>query len=151
MLAAYNVPVTKEILAKTLTEALSVASQIGYPVALKACDWEIMHKSDKGLIALNIENAARLKEAFKGIHRASGKEVLCLVQEMLAGTREFLAGMTRFAGFGACVVFGLGGVFTEIYRDTTIRMAPLTDADAQEMFADCARTNFWMNSGACRR
>ena len=59
-----------------------------------------------------------------------------LVQEMLSGNREFLAGMTRFAGFGACVVFGLGGVFTEIYHDTTIRMAPLTAADAQEMFAD---------------
>jgi hypothetical protein len=59
-----------------------------------------------------------------------------LVQEMLSGNREFLAGMTRFAGFGPCVVFGLGGVFTEIYLDTTTRMAPLADADVQEMFAD---------------
>jgi hypothetical protein len=55
---------------------------------------------------------------------------------MLRGDREFLAGMTRFAGFGPCVVFGLGGVFTEIYRDTTIRLAPLADVDVEEMFAD---------------
>jgi acetyltransferase len=136
ILIAYGVPVTKETLTKTLDEALAAASKIGYPVALKACHWEIMHKSGKGLIALNIENAAKLREAFTGIHRAAGKAVPILIQEMLAGNREFLAGMTRFAGFGACVIFGLGGVFTEIYRDTTIRMAPLTAADAQEMFAD---------------
>ena len=136
LLAAYGVPVTKGALTKTENEALSAASKIGYPVALKACDWEIMHKSGKGLIALNIEDASKLKTAFQDIQKAAGEKVPVLVQEMLSGNREFLAGMTRFAGFGACVVFGLGGVFTEIYRDTTIRMAPLTDADAQEMFAD---------------
>lgn len=136
LLSAYGVPVTKEKLALTEKEALSAADQIGYPVALKACHWEIMHKSGKGLIALNIESAAKLKVAFKKIRQAAGKSVPVLVQEMLAGNREFLAGMTRFAGFGACVVFGLGGVFTEIHRDTTIRMAPLTDADTKEMFAD---------------
>jgi acetyltransferase len=136
LLAAYGVPVTKEALTKTENEALSAASKIGYPVVLKACSWEIMHKSGKGLIALNIDDSSKLKTAFQDIQKAAGKTVPVLVQEMLAGNREFLAGMTRFAGFGACVVFGLGGVFTEIYRDTTIRMAPLTDADAQEMFAD---------------
>ncbi len=136
LLAAYSVPVTKEKLAQTQEEALAAASKIGYPVALKACHWEIMHKSGKGLIVLNIEDVSKLKTAFKDIQKAAGKAVPVLVQKMLSGNREFLAGMTRFAGFGACVVFGLGGVFTEIYRDTTIRMAPLTDADAQEMFAD---------------
>jgi hypothetical protein len=61
---------------------------------------------------------------------------------MLQGSREFLVGMTRFAGFGPCVVFGLGGVFTEIYRDTTIRLAPFTDADVEEMFADIHARKF---------
>jgi acetyltransferase len=136
LLAAYGVPVTKEALTKTENEALSAASKIGYPVVLKACHWEIMHKSGKGLIALNIDDSSKLKTAFQDIQKAAGRTVPVLVQEMLAGNREFLAGMTRFAGFGACVVFGLGGIFTEIYRDTTIRMAPLTAADAQEMFAD---------------
>jgi acetyltransferase len=136
LLAQYGVPVTKEVLASTKAEAMDAARKIGYPVALKACSWEIMHKSGKGLIALNIENAAHLKDNFQSIQKAAGKPVPVLVQEMLQGSREFLAGMTRFAGFGPCVVFGLGGVFTEIYRDTTIRLAPLADADIEEMFAD---------------
>ena len=136
LLAAYGVPVTKEALASTKTEALDAAKKIGYPVALKACSWEIMHKSGKGLIALNVENATQLKDNFSSIQKAAGDGVPVLVGEMLRGNREFLAGMTRFAGFGPCVVFGLGGVFTEIYRDTTIRLAPLADVDAEEMFAD---------------
>ena len=136
LLAVYGVPVTKEAMASTKAEALDAARKIGYPVVLKACSWEIMHKSGKGLIALNIENATQLKDSFRSIRKAAGKPVPVLVQEMLRGNREFLAGMTRFAGFGPCVVFGLGGVFTEIYSDTTIRLAPLADADVEEMFDD---------------
>ena len=141
LLAAYSVPVTKEVLTSTKAEALDAAQKIGYPVALKACSWEIMHKSGKGLIALNIENATQLKDNFSSIQKAAGKPVPILVQEMLRGNREFLAGMTRFAGFGPCVVFGLGGVFTEIYRDTTIRLAPLADVDVEEMFTDIRAKN----------
>ena len=136
LLACYGVPVTKEVIASTKAQALAAAKKIGYPVALKACSWEIMHKSGKGLIALNIENASALKDNFLSIQKAAGKPVPVLVQEMLKGSREFLAGMTRFAGFGPGVVFGLGGVFTEIYKDTTLRLAPLADADAREMFAE---------------
>jgi acetyltransferase len=136
LLAAYGVPVTREVLAATKKEVMEAARTIDYPVALKACSWEIMHKIGKGLIELNIVNVAGLKNAFDSIQKAAGKAVPVLVQEMLCGTREFLTGMTRFAGFGPCVVFGLGGVFTEIFRDTTIRMAPLAVADVREMFAD---------------
>jgi hypothetical protein len=136
LLAAYGVPVTREILTATKTQAREAAKEIGYPVAVKACNWEIMHKSGKGLIALNIENPAQLSRAFDGIQKAAGKHVQVLVQEMLAGSRELLAGMTRFAGFGTCVVFGLGGIFTEVFRDATIRLAPLSGADVQEMFAE---------------
>jgi succinyl-CoA synthetase beta subunit len=136
LLAQYGVPVTKEVLVSTKVAAIDAARKIGYPVALKACSWEIMHKSGKGLIALNIENATQLKDKFQSIQKAAGKPVPVLVQEMLHGNREFLAGMTRFAGFGACVVFGLGGVFTEIHKDTTLRLAPLANVDVQEMFAD---------------
>lgn len=136
LLAAYGVPVTKEILTESLKEALAAANKIGYPVALKACHWEIMHKSGKGLIALNVKNANELKKAFLDIRRAAGFFTPILVQQMLSGGREFLAGMTRFAAFGPSVVFGLGGVLTEALRDTTVRVAPLTDADAREMLAD---------------
>jgi acyl-CoA synthetase (NDP forming) len=136
LLAAYGVPVTKEILAESLKEALAAANKLGYPVALKACHWEIMHKSGKGLIALNIENAGALKKAFLDIRRAAGFFTPVLVQQMLSGGREFLAGMTRFAAFGPGVVLGLGGVFKEALHDTTLRVSPLTDTDAQEMLTD---------------
>lgn len=136
LLACYGVPVTKEISAKKVDEALAAARKIGYPVALKACSWKIMHKSGKGLIALNVEDETQLKKEFKNIQHNAGKKTPVLVQEMLKGDREFLAGMTRFAGFGPGVVFGLGGVFTEVYKDTALRLAPLADADAREMFAE---------------
>jgi acetyltransferase len=136
LLSCYGVPVTREEAVTTVEKAFAAAEKIGYPVALKACSWEIMHKSGKGLIALNVEDATRLITEFENIQKNAGKAVPVLVQEMLSGNREFLAGMTRFAGFGPGVVFGLGGVFTEIYSDTTLRLAPLADVDAQEMFAD---------------
>jgi acetate---CoA ligase (ADP-forming) len=136
LLACYGVPVTKEILVSTKVQALAAAKKIGYPVAMKACSWEIMHKSGKGLIALNVEKETRLKKEFSNIQKNAGKKVPVLVQEMIKGNREFLAGMTRFDGFGPCVVFGLGGVFTEVYQDTTIRLAPIADSDAKEMFAE---------------
>lgn len=136
LLACYGVPVTNEALAKTVDEALHVAKKIGYPLALKACSWKIMHKSGKGLIALNVENETQLKKEFNNIQKNAGKKTPVLVQEMLSGNREFLAGMTRFAGFAPCVVFGIGGVFTEVLKDTTLRLAPLADADAQEMFSE---------------
>ncbi|HQI74046.1 MAG TPA: acetate--CoA ligase family protein, partial [Smithella sp.] len=98
--------------------------------------WKIMHKSGKGLIALNVENETQLKKEFKNIQKNAGKKIPVLVQEMLKGSREFLAGMTRFAGFGPGVVFGLGGVFTEVFKDTSLRLAPVTNNDALEMFAD---------------
>jgi len=141
LLAVYGVPVTEEILAKTEKEAVAAAGEIGYPVALKACSPKIMHKSGKGLIALNVEDEGNLKIAFRNIRQAAGPQIPILVQEMLKGNREFLAGMTRFAGFGPCVVFGLGGIFTEIYRDTTIRLAPLSVRDTEEMFADIRSRN----------
>ena len=83
-----------------------------------------------------MEDENQLKEEFQNIQKNAGKAIPVLVQEMLKGQREFLAGMTRFAGFGVGVVFGLGGVFTEIYKDTTLRLAPLADTDAREMFAE---------------
>jgi len=136
VLAGYGVPVTKEALTLHLEEALRAAKKIGYPVALKACSWKIMHKSGKGLIALHVEDENRLRKEFKNIQKNAGGKVPVLVQEMLAGSREFLAGMTRFAGFGPGVVFGLGGVFTEVFQDTSLRLAPLTEADTKEMFAE---------------
>ena len=95
-----------------------------------------MHKSGLGLIALNIRTEEALREAFRSVREAAGKPIPVLIQQMVAGGREFVAGMTRFPGFGPCVLFGLGGVFTEALRDTSFRAAPLGPTEAEEMLAD---------------
>ena len=136
VLALYGVPVTRERLAASVDAAVTAAAAIGYPVALKACDWEIMHKSGKGLIALNIKTEEELRTAFASIREAAGRAVPVLVQEMLAGGRELVVGMTRFPGFDPCILFGLGGIFTEVLKDNTLRLAPLSAADAEEMLDD---------------
>ena len=133
LLATYGVPVTREGLATTEDEALDAARRIGFPVAVKACLWEIMHKSGKGLITLNIQTEAALRKTFHAVRKAAGQPVPILIQEMVSGSREFVAGMTRFPGFGPCVLFGLGGVFTEALRDTAFRSAPLSLTEAKEM------------------
>jgi len=136
LLALYGLPVTREKLAADPDEAAAAAAAIGYPVALKACAWEIMHKSGKGLIALDVKTDTDVRAAFAAIRRAAGRDVPVLVQEMLAGGRELVVGMTRFPGFDPCILFGLGGVFTEVLKDNTLRLAPLSDADAEEMLDD---------------
>ncbi len=133
ILAAYGVTVTREAIAATEDEAVEAARSIGFPVAVKACDWEIMHKSGKGLIALNVQSEAGLRTAFHAVREAAGRKIPILVQAMVNGSREFVAGMTRFPGFGPCVLFGLGGTFTEAIRDTCFRSAPLSAMEAEEM------------------
>jgi acetyltransferase len=136
LLNAYGAPVTREEIARTEDEAVKIASGIGFPVAVKACAWEIMHKSGLGLIALNIRTEEALREAFRSVREAAGKPIAVLIQEMVSGSREFVAGMTRFPGFGPCVLFGLGGVFTEALKDTAFRAAPLSAVEAEEMLTD---------------
>jgi biotin carboxylase len=76
-------------LASTKAEALDAARKIGYPVALKACSWEIMHKSGKGLIALNIENATQLKDNFQSIQKAAGNPCRCWFRKCSPETGNF--------------------------------------------------------------
>lgn len=136
VLAAYGLPVTREKIVLTEAEAARAAKDIGRPVAVKACSWEIMHKTGKGLIALNIATDAKVRRAWRAIQKAAGADMPVLIQEMIPGNREFVAGMTRFPGFGPCVLFGLGGVFTEALKDTAFRSAPLSATEAEEMIQD---------------
>jgi acetyltransferase len=136
ILALYGILVTREGIARTEDEAATIANGIGFPVAVKACAWGIMHKSGRGLIALNIQTEEALREAFRSVRNAAGRPLPVLIQEMVAGNREFVAGMTRFPGFGPCILFGQGGVFTEALQDTTLRVAPLSAVEAAEMLTD---------------
>lgn len=136
ILAMYEIPVTREILAWTAEDVLQAVNEIGFPVAMKACSWEIMHKTGKGLIALNIKTEAEARRALRSIRKAAGQDIPVLIQEMLTGNREFVGGMTRFPGFDPCILFGLGGVLTEALQDTSFRLAPLSTTEAEEMILD---------------
>lgn len=130
--AAYGIPVTREALVRTLAEALEAAGTIGYPVVLKGCSPEILHKTEQGMVLLDLKNEDELVRAFRTLRSRNG-EIPVLVAEMLRGDREFMAGMTSAPGFPPCILFGLGGVFAEALKDHQVRLAPLSVEDAFEM------------------
>ncbi|MBU2234382.1 MAG: acetate--CoA ligase family protein, partial [Proteobacteria bacterium] len=134
LLAGFGIPTAKGILAQNLEEVKKAAESIGYPVVLKACSPEVSHKTESGLVAVDLRNEADLELAFQKISGSSpAKGGGFLVQEMIKGGRELVVGMIRDPQFGPCVMFGLGGIFTEILGDVTFRPAPLSEADAAEM------------------
>jgi len=137
VLAAYSLPVTREILVTTRAEVAPAAGAIGYPVAVKASSPEIPHKSEQGLVRLGLADEAAALQAFDAVASAlAGRGGGVLVQEMITGRRELAMGLVRDPDFGPCVMFGLGGIFTEILGDAVFRRAPLEQADADDMMAE---------------
>jgi len=137
VLAAYGIPVTKEVLAKDKTALEKGLKKIGFPLVMKGCSADIAHKTEKGLIHVDIRTAAEAKKAFREILAGmEGYEGGVLMQEMIKGRRELVMGLTRDPQFGPCVMFGLGGIFTEILRDVAFRRAPLEVRDAKEMMQE---------------
>jgi acetyl-CoA synthetase (ADP-forming) len=137
VLASYGLPVTDEQLAKTPEELIKAAAKIGYPLVIKASSADIAHKTEKGLIRVDVRNNEEAKTAFYEIVESmngAGKAVL--VQQMIRGQRELVIGLTRDPQFGPCVMFGLGGIFTEILEDTVFRVAPLEKFDALDMMQE---------------
>ena len=135
VLAAYGVPTTREALVGTATEAVAAAKKIGWPVVLKACSAEEAHKTEKGLVAVGLGGDRELREAFAAMAKRAGKDYrgAWLVQEMVKGSREIMIGMVRDPQFGPSVMFGLGGIFTEILQDVAFRVAPLRKRDALDL------------------
>jgi len=137
LLAYYGIPVTKEVLVGNRESLMAAIEEIGFPVVLKGCSPDISHKTERGLIRVDIRNEDEASESFKEIIAGmSGPENYVLVQEMIRGKRELVAGLTRDPQFGPCVMFGLGGIFTEILKDISFRVAPLKKYDALEMMQE---------------
>ena len=137
VLSAYGIPITKEVLAKDKAGLESGLKKIGFPLVMKGCSADIAHKTEKGLIHVDIRTAAEAKKAFREILAGmEGYEGGVLMQEMIKGRRELVMGLTRDPQFGPCVMFGLGGIFTEILRDVAFRRAPLEVRDAKEMMQE---------------
>jgi len=134
LLDAYSIPVTKEFVATSIKDAISYAKEIGYPVVLKGSSRTLTHKTEHKLIELGIDNDQALEKAYNALQeRGKGQLDGILVQQMVKGERELVAGLIRDPQFGPCVMFGLGGIFTEVLKDVTFRVAPLEMRDALEM------------------
>jgi acetyl-CoA synthetase (ADP-forming) len=136
VLAHYGVPVATEMLIKNEQELTEAIERIHFPIVLKGCSPALSHKTEKNLVILDVRSREAALEAFREISAKLGPGDAVLVQEMVKGARELVAGMTRDAQFGPCVMFGLGGVFTEALKDVCFRMAPLSSRDAFEMMED---------------
>jgi acetyl-CoA synthetase (ADP-forming) len=137
LLREYGIPVTREIEAGDRTDFLKAIEEIGYPLVIKASASELSHKTESGLVRIDIRNEQEALSAFEEIKdgmKVPGGAVL--VQEMVKGPRELVVGLTRDIQFGPCVMFGLGGIFTEILKDTAFRVAPLEREDALDMMQE---------------
>lgn len=140
--AEYGIPVTRFELARTESEAVESARKIGYPVVLKIVSPDISHKSDVGgvLICLKSDEEVRdgygtvLGNARKNAPQAKVEGVL--VQEMAPPSTEVIVGAVRDPQFGPALMFGLGGVFVEVLKDVTFRIAPIGKDEAREMIAE---------------
>ncbi|MBM3358282.1 MAG: acetate--CoA ligase family protein [Betaproteobacteria bacterium] len=142
ILAEYGIPVTREELASGLKDAVAAAHRVGYPVALKVQSPDIPRKTEAGAVRLAIGSDAELAAAHEEIlaaarkHRPGAAIEGMLVQEMASGGIEVILGVTNDPLFGPAVMFGLGGIYTEVLRDVSFRLAPVTPALAREMIAE---------------
>jgi acetyl-CoA synthetase (ADP-forming) len=120
-------------LTKTKEEAIQEAEAMGYPVVMKGCSAELSHKTEAGMVTLNITDSDQVAQVFDELTSKAKNLDGILVEKMVRGSREFVIGLSRDPSFGPCVMFGLGGIFTEALKDVTFRVAPLTREDALEM------------------
>ncbi len=137
----YRIPTTKEFLAKKPEEAVKFAKKIGYPVVLKVDSEDIIHKTETRTVVTDVRNDEDVLEAFQRIiknakrHKPNAKINGVIVQEHVEG-HETIVGGKIDPQFGPVILFGAGGIFTEVLRDTSIRICPIKREDAEEMIND---------------
>jgi len=138
----YEIPVAKFRVAKNIEETVRFAGETGYPVVLKIVSPDIVHKFDMGGVILNIKSSEEVRDAYERIlvnvkkHKPDAKIAGILVQEMIPPSTEIIVGATKDPHFGQTLIFGLGGIFVEVLKDVSFRIAPITRSDAEEMITD---------------
>jgi acetyl-CoA synthetase (ADP-forming) len=135
----YGVPITKIEVAKTEDAAVAAAKNIGFPIVLKIVSAQVLHKSDAGGVIIGVNDEKDIREGYQKIISNIKKNVPTaviegiLVQEMAPKGTEIIIGSTVDPTFGPTIMFGLGGIFVEILKDVSFRLAPITKDDAWEM------------------
>ena len=133
LLKMCGIPVVDELIAKTIDEAASFAQKIGYPVVMKGLSPGEVHKTESGLVRLGISTSADIKKAFEDLTRRMNGQGRVLLQRQLSIDYELIAGYLLDVQFGPCVMFGLGGIFSELQRDVVFATAPLTERSALDL------------------
>jgi len=142
LLQEYGISLPEAILALNPDEAIEGAKKIGYPLAMKVVSPDIIHKSDAGGIRLGLNSDRNVKNAFRDIfknaEKVTAKEKILgtLISPMAAPGQECIIGMVHDSQFGPVIMFGLGGIFVEVLKDVSFRVAPLTTEDIEEMIRE---------------
>jgi len=142
LLEEYGISLPEAILAHSPEEAIEAARKMPYPLAMKVVSPDIIHKSDAGGINLDLKDEKDVENAFKEILNSAGKvttkeRVLgTLISPMAAKGQECIIGMIRDSQFGPVIMFGLGGIFVEVLKDVSFRVAPLAEEDIDEMIKE---------------
>ena len=135
-------PLPKSTLAKNENEAVKTAKKIGYPVVMKIASPQIIHKSDAGGVKVNLTNDSEIKNAFKEIIKNAKKynkkaEIKgVLIVEMVKGGKEMIIGSKQEPGMGPVIMLGMGGIYVEVLKDVTFRLAPVTNKEADDMISE---------------
>jgi 4-hydroxybutyryl-CoA synthetase (ADP-forming) len=141
VLKAYGLPLPQSALAKTEADAIKIAKQIGYPVVMKIASPQIIHKSDAGGVKINLTNDSEIKTAFKTIitnakkYNKNAEIKGVLIVEMVKGGKEMIIGSKLESGFGPVIMLGMGGIYVEVLKDVTFKLAPITNKEADDMIA----------------
>ena len=136
-----GIPVSNWDIANSAEEAVLAAKILTSPVVVKLCGDAIAHKTERGLVRLNLDTEAAVKEAANELHASATPEdgdVELLISEQIRGNRELIIGLIRDEQFGPCVMLGVGGILAEALADVAFRLAPLNKAEANDLIDDIA-------------
>lgn len=133
LLKTYGIPVVEEQIVESAAAAQGAARKTGFPVVLKGLLPGQVHKTEAGLVRLGISSAAVLRKTYADLDRQMKGRGKILLQRQLPVEYELIAGMLRDPQFGACVMFGLGGIFSELQKDVVFAPAPLSESTAKEL------------------
>jgi len=142
LLKAYGLPIVQAEVASSPEEAVKIAESIGYPVVMKVVSDQIIHKSEAGGVLLKINSADDVKNGFEKIlknantYDPNAQVKGILVEQMVPDGEEVILGLKRDNSFGPVIMFGLGGIYVEVFKDVSFRVAPLSMYDAEHMIAE---------------
>jgi len=149
---SYGIPVARTLLATNLTECIAAGREIGYPVVAKIASPQILHKTEVGGVKVGIGNTDELIEAYEEIN-ANVRRLMpnatvwgVVVQEMLKPSRELIVGMNRDPQFGPLLMVGLGGIYVEVLKDVSFRLAPVGKRESMEMLKELK--TYWLLRGS---